>query len=166
MKKLLFLAIIAVSGIQGIAIAQVARIYDSANNLPNAQINDIYQDSEGYMWLCSHDGLARFDGTGFTAFRCEFENEGSLANDLVLTFYEDSRKTKWVGTAQGLQIYNSDVNDFSLFHLYSPEPHVSDIVEFRNTTNGKNRLFIGTSPSPSAIPPRSTARTGGTAERP
>lgn len=145
MKKLLISVVVALFAIQGTAIAQVARIYDSERSLPNAQINDLYQDSAGFMWLCSHDGLARFDGTGFIDFRCDPENENSLANDLVLTIYEDSQKTHWVGTAQGLQIYNPDVSDFSLFHLYSPEPHVSDIVEFKNVTNGKNRLFIGTS---------------------
>ena len=125
--------------------AQTARIYDSSGNLPNAQINDIYQDKDGYIWVCSHDGVARFDGTEFTAFRHDKEDPLSLASDLALTVLEDSRGTKWIGTSQGLQIYNSEINNFSQFHLYSPEPHVSDIVEYSNSTTGKNRIFIGTS---------------------
>ena len=144
MKKRIISSLFFVLFIFATANAQVARIYDSAGNLPNAQINDIYQDSEGYMWLCSQDGIARFDGTGFTVFRHGTDPE-SLAEDLVLKIYEDSRHTKWIGTGQGLQIYNSEINTFSQFHLYSPEPHVSDIVEFNNAANGTSRIFVSTS---------------------
>lgn len=127
------------------SVAQTARIYDSAGSLPNAQINDIYQDKDGYIWVCSHDGVARFDGTEFTSFRHDAKDDTSLASDLALKVFEDSRGTKWIGTSQGLQIYNPDINNFSQFHLYSPEPHVSGIVEFSNSTTSKNRIFIGTS---------------------
>lgn len=144
MKKRIIAALFSALFICATAHAQVARIYDSAGNLPNAQINDIYQDSEGYIWVCSHDGISRFDGTGFTSFRHTNEPE-SLAEDLVLKIFEDSHHTKWIGTGQGLQIYNPEINTFSLFHLYSPEPHVSDIVEFVNTSNGTSRIFISTS---------------------
>lgn len=144
MKKHTIALLFSALFICGATNAQVARIYDSAGNLPNAQINDIYQDSEGYIWLCSHDGISRFDGTGFTTFRHGTDPE-SLAEDLVLKIFEDSRHTKWIGTGQGLQIYNAEINTFSQFHLYSPEPHVSDIVEFNNIANGTSRIFVSTS---------------------
>lgn len=144
MKKHLLLTVATALALALCANAQVARIYDSKNILHNAQINDIHQDSDGYIWVCTHDGISRFDGTEFTTFR-HSTDAGSLADDLTLTMFQDSRGTKWIGTAQGLQIYNSETNEFSLFHVYSPEPHISDIVEFKNPTSGSNRLFVSTS---------------------
>ena len=42
-----------------------------ADGLPSANINAFAEDRRGYMWLASHDGLARFDGRNFRIWRAE-----------------------------------------------------------------------------------------------
>ena len=49
--------------------AQMARLYTTENGLPNSQVNHIYQDSRGFVWISTENGLARFDGRDFRSFR-------------------------------------------------------------------------------------------------
>ena len=69
MKKRLFILLIFVSFCPLLLRGQAARIYTSDNGLPNSQINRIYQDDKGVIWLATEGGLIRFDGLDFEAFR-------------------------------------------------------------------------------------------------
>ena len=97
--------------------AQVARIYDSQSGLPNTQINDVLQDSEGLVWVATNNGLFRFDGVRFQAFHHQRASRNSLASNLVLKVFEDSRGVIWVGSSHALQIFNPDDNSFTRFSL-------------------------------------------------
>jgi len=127
----------------------MARLYTTENGLPNSQINDIYQDSRGFIWISTENGLARFDGIDFMTFRFTRGKEDALASDLVLTVFEDSRKVMWVGTSMGLQIFNQDYRTFSrqdLQDLNVPgsTQHISSIAEILTET-GKSEIWAATS---------------------
>ena len=47
------------------------KTYTTADGLPKDQINRIVQDSRGFMWFATSDGLARFDGYQFTSYGVE-----------------------------------------------------------------------------------------------
>ena len=128
---------------------QMARLYTSESGLPNTQVNDIYQDSRGFVWICTENGLARFDGMDFTTFRFDRDRADALASNLVLTVREDSRGTLWVGTSMGLQTFDPDNNSFHHIDLHDPESpgstqYVSSIVEVK-TGEGKSELWVATS---------------------
>ena len=97
--------------------AQTARLYDSGSGLPNTQINDLCQDSSGFLWVATSNGLYRFDGINFLEFHHESGKENSLGSDLVAKVFEDSRGVIWVGTSTGLQTFNPEYNDFKEFPL-------------------------------------------------
>lgn len=124
---------------------QTARIYDSSSNLPNAQINTIYQDRGGFIWIGTQDGLTRFDGTEFTSYRHDSSDNQSIASNLVLAVFDDSRGTKWIGTSVGLQIYDSNLNAFKSPDFLDLDTYVSYITEYCSKTTGTDRVFIGTS---------------------
>ena len=44
------------------------RSYTTVDGLPNNRISRIVADSRGFIWFCTGEGLARFDGYGFTNF--------------------------------------------------------------------------------------------------
>ena len=128
---------------------QMARLYTSEYGLPNTQVNDIYQDSRGFVWICTENGLARFDGMDFTTFRFDRDRADALASNLVLTVREDSRGILWVGTSMGLQTFDPDNNSFHHIDLHDPESpgstqYVSSIVEVK-TGEGKSELWVATS---------------------
>ncbi len=97
--------------------AQTARLYDSGSGLPNTQINDLFQDSSGLLWVATNNGLYRFDGINFMDFHHDESNPNSIGSDLVMKVYEDSKGVIWIGTSTGLQIFDPEYNTFTDFQM-------------------------------------------------
>jgi ligand-binding sensor domain-containing protein len=78
------------------------RIYSSNDGLPQAGVKAILQTRDGYLWVGTFDGLARFDGTTFTVFRDRPGMEGGRgaapASDRIVSLFEDGEERLWVGT--------------------------------------------------------------------
>ena len=135
--------------LSNVANAQMARLYTTEYSLPNSQVNDIYQDSRGFIWISTENGLARFDGRDFLTFHFRRDRMHALASDLVLSVFEDSRGTLWVGTSMGLQVFNPDDRSFRLVDLQDAQSpgstqHISSILEVR-TGKGSSELWVATS---------------------
>src|SRR5918994_1708166 len=71
-------------------------VWTERNGLPQGSVQAITQTKDGYLWIGTRDGLARFDGVTFTVFRAE-ANEGLAAND-IRALGEDRKGRLWVGT--------------------------------------------------------------------
>ena len=131
------------------AHAQMARLYTTENGLPNSKVNHICQDSRGFIWISTENGLARFDGRDFLTFRYRRDKADALASDLVLTVFEDSRGTLWAGTSAGLQVFDPDSHTFSRQDLRDPEvpastQHISSLLEVK-APDGRPELWVATS---------------------
>lgn len=148
MKQKAFTAIIFLIAFVSASQAQMARLYTSESGLTSSLINDIYQDSKGFIWIATENGLARFDGMDFSTFRFDRNKQTSIASDLVLVTYEDSKGTTWVGTSAGLQTFDSDINCFTSICLEdsinpSSDQHISGLLEIQ--FKGKNYLLASSS---------------------
>ena len=81
-----------------------------ADGLPSNHVNDMAEDREGYLWMATSDGLARYDGTGFRTWRIE---EG-LSDSFVWALDIDSRGQVWLGTSlAGLVRYDPATDAFT-----------------------------------------------------
>src|SRR5512132_4285061 len=69
------------------------------NGLPKNTVRSIAQTRDGYLWLTTFDGLARFDGVRFTVF--DKSNTPAITNNRILALYEDRDGTLWIGADQG-----------------------------------------------------------------
>jgi signal transduction histidine kinase/ligand-binding sensor domain-containing protein/CheY-like chemotaxis protein len=75
-----------------------------ADGLPNNVIRAIVQTRDGYLWVGTPEGLARFDGVHFVAYDRNLVPE--LKNSVVYGLGEDTEGTLWIGTsANGLAAY-------------------------------------------------------------
>jgi diguanylate cyclase (GGDEF)-like protein len=83
--------------------------------LPQASVNAITQTPDGYLWIATQEGLARFDGVGFTVFDSR-TTEGTLDN-FVYALHTDHKGTLWVGASGGLLRYDGN----GRFFLYGEE---------------------------------------------
>ncbi len=72
--------------------------YTTKNGLANPTVQQIIQDSEGFIWLATSGGLSRFDGKKFKNY---YLSDGLLTNDITCLL-EDKHKNLWVGTGTGL----------------------------------------------------------------
>ena len=148
MKHLKLFPILSLLTLSFVGNAQMARLYTSEYGLPNTQINDITQDSKGFIWISTENGLARFDGRNFTTFRYDPSRTDALASNLVMTIKEDSRGVFWAGTSTGLQIFDPDYNTFKKFDLgdlsvQNSSQYISSIIEV--PTFSGSEIWVATS---------------------
>ena len=92
--------------------AQRVRLFTPDEGLSNSHINQIYQDSKGYIWIATENGLNKFDGYDFEVF-LSIPTDSILARAIfVSAVYEDSRGWFWVASSNGLLRYDRSTNTF------------------------------------------------------
>jgi len=57
----------------------------------------IFQDSRGYLWVGSQDGLNRYDGYSFKIFKHDPDDPNSLSHNGILAIAEDTDASIWIG---------------------------------------------------------------------
>lgn len=88
--------------------------------LSQDDVNSIVQDSFGFIWLGSFDGLNRFDGVTVQSFHRETINPESLPDNRISALAEDNQKRLWIGTQAGYFSYYSLLEE-RFFSVKSPE---------------------------------------------
>jgi hypothetical protein len=73
----------------------------------------ILQDSRGFMWFGTQDGLNRYDGYKFVVYKSDPRDPASLSNSFVKDILEDSRGNIWVATlGGGLNKFDRELDRF------------------------------------------------------
>jgi len=77
--------------------------FATENGLPQSSVLAMVQTRDGYLWLGTYEGLARFDGLNFTVFNKG--NTPEMESNGVKALAEDPQGGLWVGTTAGLLRY-------------------------------------------------------------
>ena len=92
--------------------------------LSQNSVTAILQDSIGFMWFGTEEGLNRYDGYEVKVFHHDPDDEITLGGDHILALYEDSRGTLWVGTnGGGLSSYDRDSGQFVTYQHGPEDPY-------------------------------------------
>jgi signal transduction histidine kinase/ligand-binding sensor domain-containing protein/DNA-binding response OmpR family regulator len=108
--------------------------------LTESNITCILQDSRGFMWFGTRDGLNRYDGYGFTVYRNQEGDAKSISNNFITTIIEDKKGNLWIGTwGGGLNRWDREKNRF--IHI---DGHLSN--DFINSLllDDSNALWVAT----------------------
>ena len=81
-------------------------VWTQQQGLPQDAIHAIAQTTDGYLWLGTDEGLARFDGYDFVVFRKE---KGGLPSNSITSLAAAKDGSLWIGTADGLSHYRDQV---------------------------------------------------------
>ncbi len=80
--------------------------WQTGSGLPQNTVHSILQTRDGFLWIATEGGLARFDGYQFLIF--DSRNTVSLKSDNIRALLEDSGGTLWIGTGSGLAMRRGD----------------------------------------------------------
>ncbi|MFI4968989.1 MAG: two-component regulator propeller domain-containing protein, partial [Lysobacterales bacterium] len=85
-----------------------------ADGLPSSVVYKTVQDAQGFIWIGTQDGLARYDGVGFRVFRHAPADPASLPSNDVSALLIDRAGNLWCGgEASGLNRLGADGNTFA-----------------------------------------------------
>jgi ligand-binding sensor domain-containing protein/signal transduction histidine kinase len=101
--------------------------------LSHSTVNCILQDSKGFMWLGTSDGLNKYDGYSFTVYKHDPNDPHSLSHNLVSSLFEDSTGMLWVGTyGGGLNRFDRDTGQFTRYDTDDFQNITDEPEEYRN----------------------------------
>ncbi|MFW6275350.1 MAG: response regulator [bacterium] len=130
----------------GGALAQVPQDiqfdhYDATDGFDATKIEDIFQDSTGYIWFCAgNSGLYRFDGNTFHHYQSFRNDSTSISLQNVQCGFIDKKGRIWIGTSAGLNLYHPETNSFENYcENILGNCYINDIVQAEN-----DRLWLGT----------------------
>jgi signal transduction histidine kinase/ligand-binding sensor domain-containing protein len=75
------------------------RIWQTEDGLPQNLVSSAVQTRDGYLWLGTFSGLARFDGERFQVF--DTANTPEIADSRITSLFEDAKGTLWIGQGAG-----------------------------------------------------------------
>ncbi len=116
------------------------------HNLSHNEVRAIFQDSQGFLWFGTKNGLNKYDGYNFTVYKHDPFNPSSLSDNEIECIYEDRAGEFWIGTGgRGLNKFNRATEMFT-HYIHNPDDpqSLSDntIVSIHEDQNGV--LWLGT----------------------
>ena len=75
-------------------------VWLTENGLPQNTVHAVTQTQNGYIWIATEGGLARYDGITFRIF--DKQNTPALPSNYIRALKEDRQGNLWIGTAEGL----------------------------------------------------------------
>ena len=120
------------------------KTYTTADGLPRDIVYRIKQDSRGFLWFCTAEGISRFDGVAMTTFT----TADGLPNRFVEDFLETRSGTIYIATGKGLARLNLQgargSRENPLFTIYTPDNPKAEKIH--TLFEDKNRqVWAGTS---------------------
>jgi len=109
--------------------------------LSHNTVFDIVQDSSGYIWFATQEGLNRYDGNALEVYLPDSEDERSLFSNQIKILFVDNKGTLYVGGNMGVSIFNASENCFVNYPIFSKysDRNVSDIEQDEN-----NNIWVST----------------------
>jgi PAS domain S-box-containing protein len=108
---LLLAGIIPAAAQDGVTI----RSYTMEDGLPTANVRMLLEDSEGFIWCGSEEGLLRFDGHRFRVFRSLRDATQGLNDNSITRLFLDHDDRLWVHTRRALHRYDPVTQSFERY---------------------------------------------------
>jgi signal transduction histidine kinase/ligand-binding sensor domain-containing protein len=96
------------------------------NGLPDNTVYHFLQDSKGFMWLGTRNGITLFDGIRTINYQHNDQDKKSISGDFITRILEDSAHQIWIGTSGGIDLFNRSDNSFIHFSIPDENGHLEN----------------------------------------
>lgn len=148
--KIFFIVSLLLATLINLSYAQSQKIiFDriaKEQGLIPGNVNDIIQDSVGFIWMATENGLSRYDGYNFIYHKHEVNDAKSLSYNHVFSLLEDKNGIIWVGTlGGGLNKFNTKTGKFKRYTHDEKNPKsISYDIIFKVYRDSKKRIWVST----------------------
>ena len=114
------------------------------DGLSQSTVETIYQDSKGYIWIGTNDGLDRYNGYEFKHYKYDKYDKNSIANNYIVDIIEDKNGYIWVSTIGGLSRINPDKDEIKNYYSKEDRGNLSNSNLWQLLCTKDNRLIAST----------------------
>ena len=114
------------------------------DGLSQSTVETIYQDSKGYIWIGTNDGLDRYNGYEFKHYKHDKYYKNSIANNYIVDIIEDKNGYIWVSTIGGLSRINPDKDEIKNYYSKEDRGNLSNSNLWQLLCTKDNRLIAST----------------------
>jgi signal transduction histidine kinase/ligand-binding sensor domain-containing protein len=128
------------------APALVLEHLTTADGLPQATVMVTLQDSQGFIWLGTEDGLVRFDGEKLQRYARSRTGKNSLPGNFVWDIAEDANHDLWIATKDGgLARWSRATDGFTVWR-HDPRDATSLASDYLRAVlvDSRGRVWVGT----------------------
>lgn len=113
----------------------------TSNGLAHNGVTCILEDSRGFIWFSTYEGINKYNGYSLKTFKNTSQNK-ILTSNRVRTLFEDKNGNIWIGTDNGITIYNYLDQTFKKINI-QPDL-ISDSYIIRKIISTKNLIICAT----------------------
>lgn len=125
---------------------QIFRHFPEHEGGPQTAVMNVAQDQQGFIWMATASGLFKYDSRTFKAYPPDPENPRALSSEYIYSVFCDSRGNLWVGTWNGLSLYDRKGDCFTNFRHRPHDPNsISSDTIYCFTEDSQKRIWVGTS---------------------
>jgi signal transduction histidine kinase/ligand-binding sensor domain-containing protein/DNA-binding response OmpR family regulator len=116
------------------------------DGLSSNEVRAVFEDSNGFIWFATSDGLNRWDGYEFEVYKNYNNDQNSLSTNFLLCLAEDSDKNIWIGTNHGGLVKYSTINEkfYRYTMLAGDSSSLPGLVVRCVHVDSNNSVWIGT----------------------
>ena len=118
--------------------------FSLSEGLSQSSVLCILQDSKGFIWFGTRDGLNKYDGHSFKTYRYDQKDKSSISNSFIKTIFEDEIGNIWIGTNNGLNKYIPHKDHFKRYQSINKENSFIDNQIWSLTSMNEEFLWIAT----------------------
>ena len=116
--------------------------YSKSEGLVQNTVTNSLEDSHGFMWFSTFEGLSRFDGYEFKNYRHSSKDPNSLPHNFTKKLLLDPQENLWVATKNGLAKYNQSTDNFTNYNKNNSNLNSNEI--FTIALNKHGELLVST----------------------
>ena len=148
-KVILFLVLIFTFIKVNITYANISESINFNNitiedGLSQSTVETMIQDSRGYIWIGTNDGLNRYNGYEFKQYKHDKYNTNSIINNYIVHIAEDKAGYIWVSTLNGISKINPDTDEIKNYYSDAANGNLSNNNIWQILCTNDNKIIVST----------------------